>query len=453
MKTIDDARYKALKRLSTFAAETPLSAIPEAVIERAIQVLRDTVGVIVGGMAEPEVRRLAEYAADHYAGKASLLVTGAGVQPEWAGLVHGTAGTSLEMDEGHAYAYGHAAIHAVATALSCASAYHLSGKETLLALIMGYEVAARVGVASRLRDGVHPFGAWGVLGAAAIGARLMDFDAESMMGVLDVAASYAIAPSFNAAFQGANVRNTYAGMVNHNGLLAVEMYKLGFRGERAGAVTAFGQILGQSFDHESLTDGLGERYEISRGYFKPHSACRYSHAVIDAVLKLRHRVAIDEITKIEIDTYKLAASLNGLMPETPLAARFSIPYIAAAVLKNGHALPDVFTQSAIADSRALQLAAKVVVRENPKYTAMLPDARIARIVIHTSSDIHTAEAIGSKGDPDQPMTGIELRAKFDNLTKWALSAEQSEMLWEQMGDLLRIDDVAGLFANKIATLD
>ena len=430
-----------MAELAAFAAETPFSDFPPEVINRACWVLRDTLGVIIGGYCAPEVAALARYAAENYPGKSRLLLNGDPVRPEWAALAYGTAGTTLEMDEGHSYAFGHAAIHAVATTLACAVAERLSGKEMLTALIIGYEVAARVGVASKLRDGVHPFGAWGVLGAAAAGARLKSFDRHQMLEALNIAASYAISPSFNTAFQGANVRNTYAGMVNHNGLLAVNMSELGFKGERGGAVTAFGQILGHDFDVSALEDDLGTHYEIMRGYFKPYSACRYSHPVIEACQELRKCLTLDEIAKIDIETYGIASKLNDPEPQTPLAARFSIPFIAASVMSNGNALPDSFTAEAIADQEMLDLASRINVTENLQFTAKLPHQRIAKVsVVDHEHQRRTIQVIGSKGDPDQPMTEQELHDKFLSLTQHTLPFDVAQTLWRMLGEITQLED-------------
>lgn len=435
-----------LEMLSKFAAETTFETLPAEVVARAKWVLRDTIAVILGGMAEPENRALADYAAAEYPGRAVIIGHGGRVKPGWAALVHGTAGTTLEMDEGHAFARGHAAIHAATPALALAQ----SGKALITAFVIGYEVAARAGIATRLRKEVHPFGAWGVLGAAAVGAYFKKLTMLQVKEALEVAASYAIIPSFNTAYQGANVRNTYAGVVNELGLRAVEFYMRGFRGERGGVETAFGHILGDAFNPDVLSDELGQRYEIMRGYFKPYSGCRYSHAAIDAVLYLlrEEEIQAEQIQRIDVATYAAAAHLSDPAPTTPLGGRFSVPYIVAAVLTLGSAGPEAFTHDALNDPRILSLAARVNVSENPEYTAMTPAKRPARVRLYFA-DGATREAavMGSKGDPDQPMTPNELEAKFYHLSGRLMSREKAAWVWDALEQLETLDDLSEFFST------
>jgi len=427
-----------LAELSTFVAEIRFDELPGKVVERAVRVLRDTVGVIIAGMSEPEVQAVAGYAADREPGSASLFAFGMKTAPAWAALVHGTAGTTLEMDEGHAYARGHAAIHAAAPALALGEAGGASGQEIVTNFALGYEVAARAGVATHLRKGVHPFGAWGVLGAAAVGARHQHLDGKQTAGVLEVAASYAITPSFRTAYQGANVRNTYAGMVNYLGMLAADFYTLGIRGERGGLETAFGKILGDSFEAAALTDGLGERYEIMRGYFKPYSACRYAHAAVDGVLGLQQEGAVDieQIESVEVATYDIAATLTDPAPATPLAGRFSMPYVVAATLTLGSAGPEAFSPEALNDNRILNLATRIAVVEDAEYTAMTPANRPARITVRFLDGSERQHAVmGSKGDPDQPMSEAELEAKFLSLVEPGLGSDKAAIAWDHLGNI------------------
>jgi 2-methylcitrate dehydratase PrpD len=432
-----------LDALVTFAAGLSFDDLPAVVVGRAQWVWRDTIGVILGGMAAPEVRTLAQHALDQHPGNTPLLGFEGRTQPEWAALVYGTAGTTLEYDEGHAFARGHAAVHAVSAALALADET-VSGQDLLTATVVGYEIAARVGVAAQLRSAVHPFGAWGVLGVAAVRAKLAGFPAVEMRGVLDLAASYAIAPSFNSAYAGANVRNTFAGFVNHNGLLAVEMYRAGFRGTPDAIQTAFGEILGEAFDEDALVERLGERYEITRGYFKPYSACRYSHAAVDAVLALPTTVHPDAVQQITVETYATAAKLSDPRPATSLAARFSVPYIVAATVIDGNAAASSFTEDAIRREDVLGLAKKVRVIEDNHLTQLAPGTRAARVTVDLGHEIISAEVMGSKGDPDQPMSEEELQQKYNRLTA-ALPVHTRDSLWQKLGDMTQLASTEVLF--------
>lgn len=441
---------EALKELAVFVASSRFESLPTDVVERAKWVLRDTIGVIIGGMAEPEVKALADYASQTAPGPVRLLGYSARTTSGWAALVEGTAGTTLEMDEGHAYARGHAAIHAIPPALALTLKAGSGGRELLAALVVGYEVAARAGVATRLRPAVHPFGAWGVLGAAAVDAWFKGFSADDVTGTLELAASYAITPSFETAYQGATVRNTYAGLVNRLGMLAADFYEIGFRGEKGGLQTTFGHIIGQQFDSSALSDGLGKRYEIMRGYFKPYSGCRYTHAAIDATLALRAdpAFALDRLASIEVVTYDIAAHLSDPAPKTPLAGRFSTPYVVAATLIKGSAGPEIFTWEMLNDPGVLDLAARVTIRENPEYTAMTPAKRPAKVILHLQDGSQLEHAVfGSKGDPDQPMSAQELKDKFHLLCDPILGSVRADEAWYQLGQLeqlAQLDDLMQL---------
>ncbi len=438
---------RTLYQLAQFVVDTTFEDLPQSVIDRAKEVVRDLTAVIIAGMAEPEVRALAEHATRQGAGKATLFGHGGRVSPDWAVLVHGTAGTSLELDEGHAYAAGHPAIHAAPTALALAEARDASGKEALTAFILGYEVAARVGVATQLRAAVHPFGTWGVLGAAAIKARFDGLDAEGIAGVFELAASYTIAPSFASALKGANVRNTYAGVVNRLGMLAAELYPLGFRGEPGGVHTTFGEIIGESFDADALVDGLGQRFEITRGYFKPYSSCRYTHSTVEATLALRRELdcPLRQIDSVSVETYQAAARLKEKRPQTPLAGRFSVPYVVAACLVLGHAGRDAFKSEALTHPEVRALAERVDVTEDPGFSAMTPSKRPSRVTIRFRDGTQRqATTHGSTGDPDRPMAAAALEAKFYELASPALGAMATERLWSRLGTLEK--QSASLFA-------
>ena len=107
-----------LTALARFVALTREGAVPDGVREHAALVLADTVGAILGGSHEAEIRRL-HGGADRAVGPATVL--GAGfprVEPWWAIVANGLAGTMLELDEGNRFARGHPGIHVLPAALA-----------------------------------------------------------------------------------------------------------------------------------------------------------------------------------------------------------------------------------------------------------------------------------------------------------------------------------------------
>lgn len=440
-----------LQQLAEFAAAVTYEQLPAPVVARAQEVVRDTIAVITAGMTEPEVTALADRAIVAAPGNARLLGHGGRTTAEWAAFVHGTAGTTLEMDEGHAYARGHAAIHALPVALALAQEHGATGADALTGFVVGYEVAARAGVSTRLRPAVHPFGAWGVFGAAAVAAWFKRFDAQAFAGTLELAASYGISASFEAALQGANGRNSYAGVINRLGMLAADLYELGFRGERGGLKTMLGEILGAEFRSEALSAGLSDgHYEIMRGYFKPYSACRYTHAAVDAALALRAEgVDMAQVKAVEVETYDLAVRLADPQPETPLAGRFSVPYVVAVTLLSGDAGPRSFQPSVLQDPSVRELAQRVTVREDHALTALTPERRPARIrLMMKDGSQHEALVTRSKGDPDLPMSSRELRDKFEDLLRPVIGVEMTALAWERLGnftELVKLDDLLTMF--------
>lgn len=421
---------RAADELVEFVTRTRFEDLPASVVAQTKLVLMDTLAAIFGGSQSPEVVNLARLATQSSSTRSSTIFGHAEpADPRWASLVNATAGTSTELDEGHAYAKGHPAIHTLPAALALGEELDSTGRDILLSIALGYEVAARVGQACNLRQSAHPHGTWGTLGAATAAAKLMPMDATGIRESIDIASSLTLATSFQTAIDGALVRNIYAGMSNQNGLLAAQLATCGFTGERNGVVNVFGKVMSDRFDEKALTGELGERFEITRGYFKIHSCCRYNHATLDAMQLLREEepFSAQEVKRIQVETYALAAQLHGTRPATTLAARFSIPYAIAIALVRHSTAPTAFDQTALTDARIRALAEKVHVRENPEFTAQTPAKRPACITIELNNGKTISKTVySSRGDPDQPFTREEMIAKYRALSAPIIGEQDSE---------------------------
>jgi 2-methylcitrate dehydratase PrpD len=405
-----------------FSAKLQFSDLPREVVDRTRLVLLDCLGAIIAGRSEPEVGG---------ARRALPALFGGGEEqsPLLQAFIGGTAGTMLEIDEGNQYARGHPGIHVVPAVLGLALRKAISGQDAIAAIALGYEIGARIGIASKLRVTMHPHGTWGTVGAALAVAKLHGASAQDTAAAINVASSFGLTTSRRTMLEGATVRNTYAGFSNMFGLLAWSLVQSGFTGERDGVAAVYGGIAADDWRPEEMTNQLGLRWEIARNYFKRHAACRYTHAALDALADITAqaggRLEAAAIERITVETYVWAAQLDHPAPANMLAAKFSLPFAIATTIVNGTASLDAFRDAARADPATRSLAARVTVTEDPALTALLPALRPARVTAHLKDGrILRAMAKTNKGDTEDPYSRTEVIAKFHEVATPSVGAER-----------------------------
>lgn len=407
-----------LEQWSRFAAECRPADLPREARERAKLVLLDSIGVIASGMQEPELKALLPRLAETQAGAVPAIGGGLSLAPGAAAFANGTAGTMLELDEGNQYARGHPGIHVVPAVLAAAQGRPAAGERLLAALALGYEIGARIGIASKLRVTMHPHGTWGTVGAALAVAHLHGADAARMAEVINIASSFGLSTSRRTMLEGATVRNTYAGLSNQLGLLAWDLAQSGFVGETDGIGAVYGGIIAEEFQPAAMTEELGARWEIARNYFKRHAACRYTHGALDALAAILAQGPLESgaIERIEVDTYVWAAQLDLPRPRNMLSAKFSLPFALATTIVHGAATVTAFREPALREAETLALAERVVVREDPALTARLPGLRPARLrVLLRDGTLREAAVETNRGDTEDPYEAADITAKFHEL--------------------------------------
>jgi 2-methylcitrate dehydratase PrpD len=423
------------RALAAFVASLTHEQIPNRVRDRGSHVIADTIAAMLGGASDPTVARLtADWMANGRDGNATIFGTaGEQTTPYQAAFLNGTAGTVLELDEGHRFAKGHPAIHVLPAVLADGEGSFRSGEALLTAFIAGYETAVRVArMITPLGSGYHPHGVWGGIGAAAGVCRLRGEDDETTLEAIRIAANYAQHTRFEAATNGATVRNAYAGMSNLTGLIAADQARAGFTGLNNGIRAHLERAAAESVDCHVLTDGLGDHWELERGYFKIHAACRYTHAVLDALIELDtdHIIDPDTVKTIEVETYPAAAQLTSTHPTNALQAKFSIPFAVATALRMGETGKQAFNESAITDATC-DLAECVHVSVADDIAARTPDERGARIeVTLESGKTLSAEVRAPRGGEHKPFTSDELHSKFVTLVTPVIGKERVENLWQ-----------------------
>nr|BFE38721.1 MmgE/PrpD family protein [Actinomadura rugatobispora] len=368
---------EATAGLGAWVSGLVLDDVPDGVVERLSLVLLDVVGVTAVGAGLPEHRALRD-AWNAPPGRSPLIGAGRLATSDAAAWLGAMALVALELDEGNKYAKGHPAAHGFPAVLALAAERDATGADTAAALLAAYEVAARFGRATRLRPGAHPHGSWGVAGAAAGCARLLGLDADATAAAIDTAAGMPIAGHFDSATSGNPVRDAWMGAANLSGLVAARMAAAGAARNTGTAALSLGTLLGE-FDPAELTGGLGERWDITRGYFKRHASCSFTHPAADAVLALAAEtgLAARPIAEILVETHALGAGLARTGWDNRLSAMFSTPYVVAAAALTGEVGP----RSPLDRPDVAALARRVRVAAAGDLTARLPDERAARVTV------------------------------------------------------------------------
>jgi len=442
-----------LESISRFAAELTLEHLPSHVVERTMEVTADTMAVVAAGGMEEEIRTLtAELLGSDSQGPATLLTDGRKAPLLEAALINGTAGTFLELDEGNQFARGHPAIHVVPALLALGETLGSNGRDYIAALVAGYEIGSRIGIASKIRMSMHPHGTWGTVGAAVAAGRLAGVDPQGMKEIINISSSMALATSRKTMLEGATVRNAYSGVSNHLGLLSLKLYQSGFTGEADGLRTVYGSVISDVFDPDVMSEDLGVRFEIARNYFKRHAACRYTHSALDAIEIIAGRfpagrIPVDQVETVLVETYSLAAQLSNRNPTNMLAAKFSIPFAAATFMIHGRAGVECFRREKVDDQDIQDLADRVTVSEDPKRTAMMPGKRPSGVTIRLKDGREfKAETYVNKGDFESPYPREELTAKYYELAVSAWGVGRAEAIYENIQRLPELDALTDLTA-------
>src|SRR5262249_38433540 len=249
---------KAIEELAHFAAVTPWEQIPRAVRQHAKRVLLDTLGVILGGSVQPEVASArARLAATGGRGATVYAQGWPTTDPRTAALLNGLAGRSIELCEGHRYVSSQGAVQVLPTVLSSAEWLERSGRDALAALILGYDVAARVAAGLTARPLAHQNGQAPLLGAVAAGARLRGLTGDQTSLAMRIGAILVLTPGYTNAVAGATALNVAGGMSGFAGMLAPELAPAGVAAPPHALGGGFGPLRGAGVRPPRLTAELG----------------------------------------------------------------------------------------------------------------------------------------------------------------------------------------------------
>ena len=415
-----------IERLGAWITSIRLEEIPRPVLARAVRVLADDLGAIVGARDEPEVARFHARTLATAGSDEATVFRGAVANQRSrtdrrnAAVANGLAADWLELDEGYRITPCHAGLYVIPALIAEAEATDLPLGQTLRALVLGYEFVTRIArswTPSAMTMQSH--GRYGAIGAAAGVALARGADARRFVDAVGTAATLTGPSPRTHLADGVLARNVWPAAGAWSGFMAVEWAECGIAGAPVAFFDVYSTVLGGAAHPLRLTDGLGERWAIEDGYTKVYACCQHLHSAVEAVLGLRpallREARLDEIESVTVDTHALARPLMNQRPHTTLGAKFSMPHAVAAALVTGSGGADAFAATTLDDPVLGALRGRVrVAAWAPELPA--PNDRPARVRVTLSGGRSlTGECLSAQGGPDRPLPPDTVWHKLDTL--------------------------------------
>ncbi len=440
--------------LAEFIASLRYERIPEPVIQACKLRLLDTLGVALRGSTTPHAQQVRKV-VHQLAGKEEATVFADHFRTTCvdAALANGTMAHSIDFDDIHKFVHPGCSI--VPGAVAVAEREGRSGKELLTAIILGYEVATRVGMAVGLSHryrGFHPTGTCNGFGSAAASAKLLGLKQEEIISALGIAATMASGIT-EYRYDGSRIKHLHGGLAARNGILAALLAKEDFMGPREGIEGKFGfcRVYADKVDLDRITDGLGQEFEITRTDMKPYPSCRQTNAPVDLALELKrkHQIAPEDIREIKLITYDYVLNCPWLIDtdgfHSPLEAMLNIPFCVAVALMEERLNLDDFTDEKVRDPQIRALTRKFVTVEDPSFSQTYPKERNNRLEITTQEGkTFTASSANAKGSTLYALTYEEVASKFKSLADAVIGQPKAEEIIRVVGALETVPDTRDL---------
>lgn len=364
-----------------------------------------------------------------------------------AALVNGITSHTFDFDDTHLRTVIHPAGPVASAVLALAEHFGSSGRELVDALVLGIDVACRVGNSmspDHYDRGWHITGSTGTLGAAAAAARLLRLDEHATAMALGIAASQPI--GLREQF-GTMTKPFHPGGAARAGLLSAFLASRGFTSSPRAleAARGFVTVLSDKRAWDEVTDALGERFEISFNSYKPFACGIVMHPGIDACVQLHAQgISAEEIELIDLQVHALVLELTGKQePKDGLQGKFSVYHGCAVGLIHGAAGEAEFSDDCVVDPRVVALRKRIRATVNPdiardavKVAALLKDGRRLEVKVD--------HAVGSL---DNPLSDHRLESKFHALVSPVLGQAQARLItgqWKTLAGLSGLGDLTSL---------
>jgi len=423
--------------LSDHIAGALMRALPDAVAEKARHHILDTLAAMVSGTELKPGRLAIDHAATQGGTpEASVVGTRLRTSAVNAALANGMLAHADETDDSHAPSRTHPGCAVVPAALAIAERMHASGEAFLRAVVLGYDVCARVNLAlgpdalALAAHATHSIG--GTFGAGAAAGALLGLNAGQVRHLLSYCAQQASGVACNVR-DSEHVEKAFdfGGMPARDGVAAATMVAAGFTGvdDVFAGERNFLEAYSAAPDPSQLADALGERFEILATNIKKWSVGSPAQAALDALTHIIGSTPFVTADVASIRVHLPARSArtvdNAPMPDINVQHLVALLLADRAVtFQSAHDHARMHDPAVLAVRKLIELIpSQELAGAHPPRQAIVEIAlRDARVLSHRMRAV--------RGTADNPMTRDEVEAKALDLMRGPLGADRAHTLVE-----------------------
>ena len=344
----------------------------------------------------------------------------------------------------------------IPAAVAVAQTAGKTGRDAILATVIGYEIQCRLCDAASLRSGGWDHVTYGALSCALLAGKLWDLTEEQLEHALGLAGVCNITTRQTRTGQISDWKACAFSNAARNGIFAADLARRGMTGPNEifeGPKGLIHQLnLGGLENVKLRSDG---DFMIDKTYIKFWPAEYHSQSAIDACLQLRPQIEGKEIADILINSFEAAVSIIGsepekLRPTSRETADHSMFYCCAAALVDGDVTLATFDENRLTDPKLLDLIDKTKIVEDPKLNDDYPKGIPNDVTITCTDGTKANKRVDfPRGHAENPMTDDEVVAKFRKLAEGVITDETADRILDQAWNLDNLGDVTPLFSFKV----
>lgn len=480
MFNVDSLASMITEKLADFIIQTKYDKIPKNAVEKAKICFLDFLGVALRGSQSKSGIAVTNILKGNLKDSNESTVIGHQKASQLdASLANGIFAHSLDLDDGHKLAQLHPGCCVMPAALSTCESQNKSGKDFINSIVVGYETAIALGMLVNPNHrtlGFHSTGTCGTFAAAAAACKSMNLKYDEILNALGLAGTQA-AGLLESDHAGSMGKHLHAGKAAQSGVLSALLTENGFTGAKSIVDGKEGFLntmvypdtkieynktyniknnRANNVNTNNKTDSVKKsrinknedkkidlgKYHILDVYFKKYPVCRHLHSTIDAALDILNQINQDksegltdargcikyeQIHKIIVKTYKIAAGHDNYNPTTTEAVRQSMPVsLAIAISKGNLNLDNLDVTGNNVTENIKKISNKIVIEHDKNFDELYSHMRPSDVTLITNrldgcyskiykKNIYNKRVDLPQGEPENPFKKHGLIEKFHNL--------------------------------------